>query len=323
MAKQLNEITACIDKELKEFEKMFSDCFEFENSSLKSMLSYVLSMKGKRVRPILTFLVAASIGKINTQTKKSAVIIELLHTASLLHDDVIDASSLRRGRKTLNALWDNRSAILIGDYLYGKALSLIETQEDFNLMPVYAMIAMDLPSGEIKEEDSTKEKDISLDKYLQVIYEKTASLIEASVLSAYISNDTKQVSREQMQELGHCIGMAFQIKDDILDYSENTGKEKGKDLKEKKITLPFIYYFRSLNEQEQEETLDFLFSEDKDEKEIERFIFLLSESGAVKQAEEKMEYYTQRAESIISLMPDNVYSRSLLDLVSYLTKREH
>ncbi len=321
MSKTLSEITDCIQQELNNFEKMFSSCFSSNNSSLDSMLGYVVSLKGKRIRPIITILSALTFGKATQQTFRSAVIVELLHTASLLHDDVIDESELRRGKKTLNALRGNHSAILAGDYLYGKALSLLRTQEDFNLMPIYAKIAMDLPQGELREDEVTQNKDTSKDLYLKVIYEKTASLIEASVLCGVSSCGNKDIDVEQLQVLGKAVGMAFQIKDDILDYHDNTGKEKGIDLKESKITLPLIYYMDSMEEKEKEEVISFLYSEEKTEEQIQALLRKVDNSGAIQRAEKTMSSYTQQALDIIRTLPVNPYSQSLSDLVQYLINR--
>ncbi|MDO5759974.1 MAG: polyprenyl synthetase family protein [Bacteroidota bacterium] len=318
---KIEEITTCIHKDLNDFEKMFSDAFLQEKSALGSMLSYLSTLKGKRIRPMLTLLVAASFAQINVQTTRAAVIIELLHTASLLHDDVIDESLYRRNEKTLNAIWDNRASVLVGDYLYGKALSLIETKEDFNLMPVYAKIAMDLPKGEIREMEATNTKNGTIDRYLKIIYEKTASLIEASVMCGALSCGSKEIDMKVMQEFGHSIGMAFQIKDDLLDYLDNTGKEKGADIREKKMTLPFIYYMESIDKKEREETLSFLYSDKKEERQIENVIERISLSGAVERAQKDVEYYNQKARNIASHFPTNVYSTSLTKLVEYLTER--
>lgn len=325
MTRKLTEITNCIQKELKDFEEMFASCFSADNSSLDNMLKYIVSLKGKRIRPIITLLCALSFGKTTKQTFRSAIVVELLHTASLLHDDVIDQSSVRRGKKTLNARFDNHLAVLVGDYLYGKALSLLQTQEDFNLMPIFGKIATDLPQGEIREDEAINKKDTSIDFYLKVIYEKTASLIEASALCGACScekdNET-EINFQQIKELGKAIGMAFQIKDDILDYKDNTGKEKGIDIKEGKITIPLIYYIESVSEEEKEEILSMLYSPNKTEVMIKDLLQKVSDSGAIDRAEQTMISYSKQALNIINTFPKNIYSKSLGELVQYLTKRD-
>ena len=325
MTRKLTEITNCIQKELKDFEEMFASCFSADNSSLDNMLKYIVSLKGKRIRPIITLFCALSFGKTTKQTFRSAIVVELLHTASLLHDDVIDQSSVRRGKKTLNARFDNHLAVLVGDYLYGKALSLLQTQEDFNLMPIFGKIATDLPQGEIREDEAINKKDTSIDFYLKVIYEKTASLIEASALCGACScekdNET-EINFQQIKELGKAIGMAFQIKDDILDYKDNTGKEKGIDIKEGKITIPLIYYIESVSEEEKEEILSMLYSPNKTEVMIKDLLQKVSDSGAIDRAEQTMISYSKQALNIINTFPKNIYSKSLGELVQYLTKRD-
>lgn len=325
MTRKLTEITNCIQKELKDFEEIFASCFSADNSSLDNMLKYVVSLKGKRIRPIITLFCALSFGKTTKQTFRSAIVVELLHTASLLHDDVIDQSSVRRGKKTLNARFDNHLAVLVGDYLYGKALSLLQTQEDFNLMPIFGKIATDLPQGEIREDEAINKKDTSIDFYLKVIYEKTASLIEASALCGACScekdNET-EINFQQIKELGKAIGMAFQIKDDILDYKDNTGKEKGIDIKEGKITIPLIYYIESVSEEEKEEILSMLYSPNKTEVMIKDLLQKVYDSGAIDRAEQTMISYSKQALNIINTFPKNIYSKSLGELVQYLTKRD-
>lgn len=318
---KIEEITTCIQKDLHDFEEMFSNAFSQEKSALGDMLTYLLTLKGKRIRPMLTLLVAASFAKISVSTIRTAVIIELLHTASLLHDDVIDESFYRRNEKTLNAIWDNRASILVGDYLYGKALALIKTQEDFNLMPVFAKIAMDLPKGEIGEMEVTNTKSTSKDQYLKIIYEKTASLIEASTMCGALTCKAQNIDLDKIRELGHNIGMAFQIKDDLLDYLENTGKKKGADIREKKITLPLIYYMETLTEKEKEETLSFLYSDKKEQKEIDLLIEKITQSGVISRSQQEVDYYSTRAKNIVSTFPKNIYSQSLIKLVEYLTER--
>lgn len=325
MTNKLTEITNCIQRELKDFEDMFASCFSADNSSLDNMLKYVVSLKGKRIRPIITILCALTFGKATKQTFRSAIITELLHTASLLHDDVIDESTVRRGKRTLNASFNNHLAILVGDYLYGKALSLLQTQEDFNLMPIFGKIAMDLPQGEIREDEATDKKDTSLDFYLKVIYEKTASLIEASVLCGACSceKDSKEeINIQQIKDFGKAIGMAFQIKDDVLDYKDNTGKEKGIDIKESKITIPLIYYLESVDEEEKAEVLSMLYSSEKTDEMIKDLLQKVCDSGAIDRAEQTMNSYSEQALNIISTFPKNIYSQSLFELVQYLTRRD-
>lgn len=322
MTKSLTDITLCISKELQDFENRFSQCLsDNEDKALNAVLRYAFGMKGKRVRPMLAMLVAGALGKITEQTMRGALIVELLHTASLLHDDVLDNSSKRRDQETINSIWGNHVAILTGDYLYGRALSLIKTQEDFNLMPVYAKIAMDLPKGEMSEVQATNNTDTSITTYLKVIYDKTASLIEAAVLTGILSCQGDLSQEDNIRELGKSIGIAFQIKDDMLDYSENTGKKAGIDIQEKKITLPLIYYMEQSSEEERERILEFIYSDSKTETEIEEFVRKVANSGAMLKVEEVLKEHSQKALDILGNLPKNQYTEALFDLVQYLIFR--
>ncbi|MCF0210827.1 MAG: polyprenyl synthetase family protein [Bacteroidales bacterium] len=323
MEKNLKNITSCIEKDLEDFEQRFSKCLsDKEDSTLHQILRYAFDMKGKRIRPVLAMLVAGGLGQITEQTKRASLIVELLHMASLLHDDVLDNSNKRRGKQTINSLWGNHVAILVGDYMYGRALSLINTREDFNLMPIYAKIAMDLPKGEIDEMESTEKTDTSVETYLKVIYNKTASLIEASVLAGLVSSGADAKYEEQIRELGKSIGIAYQIKDDMLDYKNNTGKQQGIDIQEKKITLPLIYFLEQSSETEKEKILEFVYSDQKTQEETDSFVARISQSEAMKKVEADLEYHSRKALQIAESLPQNAYTMALTQLVQYLIFRE-
>ena len=323
MDNKLKDITLCLADEMAEFENLFSKCFFTDDKLLNSILAYTCSLKGKRIRPLLIFLIAKTFGKVTDQTFRSAVIIELLHTASLLHDDVIDNSLLRRNNQTVNALFGDKAAILCGDYLYGQALATIKTQEDFNLMDVFARIALQLPQGEMKETDVTANKDLDITSYLSVIHYKTASLISAAAECGARTCGNQNLNYSNIATLGQNIGMAFQVRDDILDYDENNsmGKGLGNDIREKKITLPFINYLQTLNTNQKEETVEFFFSDNKAQSDIENFIRLVNQSGAVEKTYKMQKEYSDKALKEVDLMPLNDYSVNLRALVQYLTIR--
>ncbi|MBP3253413.1 MAG: polyprenyl synthetase family protein [Bacteroidales bacterium] len=323
MEKNLADITQCLSKELSSFENLFKDCFHSGNALLDSVLSYTSSLKGKRIRPILTFLTAEIFGKITERTFRSAVIIELLHTASLLHDDVIDNSRKRRNNSTVNALFGDRIAILAGDFLYGKALAAINTKEDFMLMDVFSKIAMLLPQGEVQETDVTNSRDLSEESYVNVIYNKTASLISAAVECGASTCMNPNVDINQLAEFGKNIGMAFQIKDDILDYdfADTVGKGTGNDIREKKITLPFIYCLQTLNEDKRNSALDLFFKDNKTDGEVQHLIRLVQDSGAVERTDKIQKDYSCKALKAVDNMPLNDYSVCLRELVQYLIIR--
>ena len=309
---------------MQEFETLFNNCFSSEDKLLNDILVYTNSMKGKRIRPLLIFLTAKTFGNITEQTFRSAVIIELLHTASLLHDDVIDNSGLRRNNRTVNALFGDKAAILVGDYLYGKALATIKTEEDFLLMNVFSRIALQLPQGEIKETDVTFNKDTDLSTYLNVIYYKTASLISAATECGARTCRNPNINVQEMTLLGENIGMAFQIRDDILDYDENNlmGKGLGNDIKEKKITLPFIYYLETLDKKRKEEMIELFFSDNKSDEDIHSIIDNVRKSGVIEKSIERQKEYSEKALKCVDTMPLNDYSVQLRALVQYLTIRK-
>jgi octaprenyl-diphosphate synthase len=324
MGKELSEIKACIEKDMQRFEQEYKQCFLSGESLLDKILSYSYSQKGKHIRPIISCLVANVFGKVTEKTIRSSVIIELLHTASLLHDDVIDDSNTRRNQKTVNFIWDNKTAILVGDYIYGKCLSMIKTQDDFNLMPVYATVGEYLPMGELGEKEMSDSLNTKINSYLEVIKQKTAVLIKAAAKIGALTCEEKEVDVENVGDFGESVGMAFQIKDDILDFTLNneSGKGVGNDIKEKKITLPLIYYIDTLNEKDKEEVLSFIEKENKEEKEIKDLIIKVNESKAIKQAEKTLEEYSSRAKHLLTFMPKNIYTETLNDLVQYLIDRK-
>ena len=320
---KLQNITSGLLEEMAKFEKLFKANFSSSDELLNNVLTYTYSLKGKRIRPLLAFLIAKIFGKVTDQTFRSAVIIELLHTASLLHDDVIDNSKLRRNNQTINSLFGDKTAILVGDYLYGKALATISTKEDFILMDVFAKIALQLPRGEIKETDVTTNKDTDLTTYLKVIHYKTASLISAAVECGARSCQNPDMDINELVLLGGSIGMAFQIRDDILDYDESNlaGKGLGNDIREMKITLPFIYYLETLTEKGKSEMLELFFDTNKEDRDVKTIISKVCESGAIERTIEKQKEYSDKAFKIIDNMPLNDYSVDLRALVQYLTIR--
>jgi octaprenyl-diphosphate synthase len=323
MDAKLKDIISCLSKEMEIFEEKFKENFVSSDNLLGGLLNYENAKKGKRIRPLLIFLIAKTFGQITLQTYRSAIIIELLHTSSLLHDDVIDESLTRRDKRTINSLFGNKIAILVGDYLYGKALATIETKEDFSLMDVFSRIALQLPQGEIKEEETNKDKSIDFEAYMQIIYYKTASLISAATECGARTCGNESVDREKLALLGKNIGMAFQIRDDILDYtpSNKMGKGVGNDIRERKITIPYIYYLNTLSEEKKEESMEEFFALEKTEQEINNIIDKVNKSGAMDKAIELQERYSKAALEIVDSMPLNEYSVALRALVQYLTIR--
>ncbi|MDD2192390.1 MAG: polyprenyl synthetase family protein [Bacteroidales bacterium] len=320
---QIKNITYPIRDYLDLFDKRFSESLELEGFFIDDIIKYILEKRGKKIRPILTFLAAKISGGITSQTIRCALILELLHTASLVHDDVIDESDKRRGRKTLNRIWGNDTAVLFGDYLYGKCLELIETQSDFNLLPKFAKIGSELPLGELLQKQVAEGIDYSEETYYKVIGKKTAAMMEASAeLGAISSGATKEVVNS-LKNFGFYMGLAFQVRDDILDFSPefNTGKPYGNDIKEKKKTLPLIYLLDASNEEERKEILKFVNQEEKSDKEILELIEEVNKGGYLEKANEKVQSFCKLAEIQLNDFKDSESKTGLIDLLYSLANR--
>ncbi|MEE0947884.1 MAG: polyprenyl synthetase family protein [Bacteroidales bacterium] len=320
----LEAISLCVKEEFVSFENRFRDCMPCGEGTIGLLTEHVLSQKGKRLRPLVSFLVAKACGQVTESTYRAAIILELLHTASLVHDDVLDESDLRRDKPTINRLWGNKTAILFGDYIYGKCLHLIETKKDFELLEIYSKVARELPQGELLQKDISESQDYGKESYFRVIDRKTASLFGAS---AYIGAKTATEEKDysfDAEQFGRLLGRAFQIRDDMLDFDMSSigGKGFGNDIKEKKITLPLIFLLESLNESDREYLLGFIAREDKTEREIKALIEAVCESDCLDKSEEEVRRYSLLAKEHLQLLPDNEYRKKLEELTDYLVLRK-
>ncbi|MDR1847486.1 MAG: polyprenyl synthetase family protein [Bacteroidales bacterium] len=323
MTENLYSVTNCINQELNDFEQRIESCFSKESSLLRTMIDYWFAKKGKRIRPALTLLTSCMLGKPSESTYKGSLILELIHTASLIHDDVLDQSHLRRGQSTINNLWGNNAAILLGDYLYGKCMEFVVTQEDFALVPIYSHIATSLPKGELLQKSVAENGSYDEKDYFDIIYYKTATLLEAACeIGVKTCGNTKSLQR--MKDAGKYIGIAFQIKDDILDFQldNNSDKPRGNDLKEKKITLPTIFYLQQLKENERHAALAFILSNEKTDNDLHTFIQKVHLSRSIQKAQEVAEDYSRQALDLVMREQENEYRNQLLQLIKYLTNRQ-
>ncbi len=319
----LKHIEGCVEGHLDLFERKFSECLPEREGTLGRLSEYVTKKKGKRLRPLVALLVAEACGGVCDATFRSALILELLHTASLVHDDVIDESELRRGAATVNSKWDNRTAILLGDYIYGRCLRMIETKEDFKLLGIYAKIAMELPKGEILQKDASEASNYDEDSYFEIIDGKTASLFGAS---AYLGAKTAKGEKDYStwaEEFGRLLGRAFQIKDDILDLSLDcsTGKPCANDIREKKITLPLIYLLNEVSAEKKEQILAFISQDKKSEADIHLLISHLHTTDCILRAEKEVQRYSREAMQALQSLPQNDYRKKLEDLTELLVLR--
>lgn len=321
----IKDIAKIIENELSTFETMYQDCKKTDIEMLSDILSYSLSQKSKKIRPLITLLVAKACGGVSDSTFRSAIIVELLHTASLAHDDVLDNSDLRRNQPTINAKWGNNAAILYGDYLFGKSLQLIHTKEDFELLPIYSKIARELPMGELLQKDVLEKGVISRQAYFNVIDYKTSSLLGAS---AYIGAKTAISNKDYTQyaeEFGRLLGRAFQIKDDILDLelSQINGKKCGNDIKECKFTLPILDYIDSLDESVKLNVINFVKQENKSDEEVLKLVLDITKSDCLKKTEEQVKYYSNKAKEVLMNLPENQSREALEQLVEQLVERNN
>ncbi len=316
-------IEQCVKEEFADFECRYLNCLPQGEGTLGLLADYVLNQKGKRLRPLLSILLAKTCGRVTEATFRAAIILELLHTASLVHDDVLDQSNVRRGKPTVNSKWDNRTAILFGDYVYGRCLNLIETKEDFELLGIYSKIAMELPMGEFLQKDVSESQDCSKETYFEIIDRKTASLFGASAfVGAKTAEGEKDYSKEA-EKFGRLLGRAFQIKDDILDLdiNSNSGKGYGNDIKEKKITLPIIFLLESLSEEEKKQLLEFIARDEKTDKQIRKLIEALHGTNCLQKASEVVEQYSKMAIEQLDTLPKNDYRIKLGELTESLISR--
>lgn len=324
----INQIKAAVAEELAIFESRLRSSLNTETLSLESVITYLLHSQGKRMRPLLVLLTAKLFGPVPERAYTAAVLIENFHSASLLHDDVIDDSANRRGHPTINVKWESKIAILTGDFLLSKMLTLSVDCEEYDLLHDAAAIVTAMSEGEILQITKSQTLDITEEEYYDVIYKKTASLIALCTKVGAIVGKASPREIEQLWQFGKSLGMAFQIKDDLLDFSKTffpgkTGKKRGNDLKEQKITLPLIYALRQSSDKEREEVLDILKKgTDITEDEIESVSRFVDVQGGFTYAKQKMAELKADAESCLKPFADNPLSPILKQLLAYIIERD-
>ncbi len=324
MAKDLLED---IKEPVKEYLLSFDDMYETytENSVelIKKLSSYIHSSKGKQIRPILTLLSAGLHGQINDGTLRAALSLELLHTATLAHDDVVDNSYLRRHKDTINAIWGNKIAILTGDYFLTVLLSILIRNNDFDTLAVVSEAARQIIEGEFLQQQKSLQFDYSEENYFDVICKKTAVLIGACCETGALSVGTGKEMRARMYEIGRLLGLAFQIKDDILDYSidSKTGKLPGNDIKELKFTLPLIYHFQTISSEERQKLLHDLKTKNSEENFVNYLINSVISSGGLAYAEKRMNEICEEVREKISGFPSSIYKEAFMNAVDYISIR--
>ncbi|MGQ8335641.1 polyprenyl synthetase family protein [Sunxiuqinia sp. A32] len=317
-------IKAPIKDELKEFENYFKKTIQSDIPLLSLIINYILRKKGKQMRPMFVFLTAKMCGEFNETSYMAASSIELLHTATLVHDDVVDESYERRGSFSINALWKNKLAVLVGDYILAKGLLLNLDNNKYSFLQLISRSVKDMSEGEILQMRKSRKLDIDFDTYFEIIQKKTASLIATSMAIGAASVTEDQEMVEQMFQIGLDVGIAFQIKDDIFDYQAKglLGKPTGNDIKEKKITLPLLYVLSKSDEKEKRRILRQVKRKNKNTAKVQELVNLVVDRGGLDYAKEQMNFYKDRALTKIMQLPESDSRNSLVELVNYVTTRK-
>ena len=312
-----------LQEELFVFDKYLQESIKNKNPQLSEMISYVFSSNGKRLRPTLVLMTAKACGKIIPETYHGAVTIELLHTATLVHDDVIDRSDLRRGKRSMNAVYDNTRAVLVGDYLLSTALAESVKTKNLEIVKIISELGQNLASGELAQYSLASEVIIDEDAYFEVIDKKTASLIRASLAIGAITGGAEKELISQFIRIGTILGICFQIKDDIFDYYKvDVGKPTGKDIREGKITLPLIYALKNAPESESASMLQILNSREYSEENIERLLEFAKKYKGIDDANQKIDVLLEEAEQIISgFLYDSDIKMYMKMFLTYLRNR--
>jgi octaprenyl-diphosphate synthase len=320
----MQEIKKYLQFELKEFESTFNKAVESNVSLLDKIMKYIVKTKGKQLRPMFVILSAKLCGQINDKTFRAASLIELLHTATLVHDDVVDDSSKRRGFFSINALWKNKIAVLVGDYLLSKGLLLSLNNKDFRILEILATAVKEMSEGELLQAEKARKLDITEDIYFNIIRCKTASLISSACGAGAFSVNENEEETALLQKFGEKVGIAFQIKDDLFDYGkEDVGKPTGNDIKEKKMTLPLIYTLNNCDKATKSKIINIFKNANKKKNEISFIIETVINHRGIKYAEEKMDEYIRDAFEILNQFPDNEAKQYLIKLVNYTTERKY
>ena len=313
-----------IAAELATFEEKFAQSVKSQKPTLDRIMKFIIKRKGKQLRPMFVFLSAKLHGTINESTYRAAALVELLHTATLVHDDVVDESLERRGFLSINALWKNKIAVLVGDYLLSKGLLLSTEAGDFKHLHILSEAVKQMSEGELLQLEKARNLNLKEEVYFEIIKGKTASLLSsACAVGAWSTSNNEDITRK-MKMFGEKTGIAFQIKDDLFDYgSDNVGKPTGNDLKEKKLTLPLIYTLNNISDSEKRKIIYIIKNQNRNKQKIKYVLDKVVETGGIQYAVSKMEQYRNEALEILFEFPDNEVRKGLEELVRYTTDRNY
>lgn len=320
---KLNDIKAPIREHIDGFEKYFRSSMKSNVPLLDKVTRYILKRKGKQMRPMFVFLSASMCGGVNESTYRAAALIELLHTATLVHDDVVDDSNERRGFFSINALWKNKIAVLVGDYLLSRGLLLSVNNNDHELLKIVSNAVKEMSEGELLQIEKARRLDIQEDIYFDIIRKKTASLIASCCACGAQSAGSSSETVEKMRDFGEKVGIAFQIKDDLFDYEQSnaTGKPSGIDIKEKKMTLPLIYLLNHSDPSTRKQIIRNVKRHSDNGQKVSDIINQVNSNGGIEYARNKMLRYREDALNILKTFPESEYSKALENLVLFTTER--
>lgn len=320
----LEEIRRPILPEMQQFEKHFHEAMKSNVPLLNIITNYILRRKGKQIRPMFVFLAAGLTGGVTPSTYNAASLIELLHTATLIHDDVVDESYERRGFFSINALWKSKVSVLLGDYLLSKGLLLAVEQKEHELLKLVSEAVREMSEGELLQIQKSRKLNITRDEYLEIIRKKTATFFAACTACGAWSSSQDPVLTEKLKLFGEKAGMAFQIKDDLFDYQKKglIGKPTGNDIKEKKFTLPLIHALENCTDSERKRIIKIIKKHNNNAKKVQEVIeFAISNKG-LEYSEGKMMEYRDEALELLKELPDNEHNASLNKLVNYIVERK-
>ena len=324
MSKTSDLIKAPIADEMKIFEVKFFESMKSNVALLDRITYYIVRRKGKQMRPMFVFLIAKMLGEINEKTYRAASFIELIHTATLVHDDVVDDSHLRRGFFSLNAIWKNKIAVLVGDYFLSKTLIISTRNKDFDLLETVSVAIQELSEGELLQIEKARKLDITEEVYFEIIRMKTATLIAACCKAGALSVGSDEEMAAKMHKFGELVGIAFQIKDDLFDYTTSNaiGKPVGIDIKEQKMTLPLIYTLNTATPDKKKWLINSVKRHNNNKKRVREVIDFVKQNGGIEYTQQMMKKYSDDALAILKDFPDNESRRSLELMVQYVMERE-
>ena len=318
----IDEIMAPIENEMKEFDIHFSSQLKSKVPLIDKITNYIIKRKGKQLRPMFLFLTAKMLGEITHKTYQAASLVELLHTATLVHDDVVDDANERRGFFSINALWKNKIAVLVGDYMLSRILLLSIENKNIRVLEIVARAVREMSEGVLLQIEKARTLDITEEIYFEVIRKKTASLI-ATVCEAASASVDREDQANNMREFGELVGLAFQIKDDLFDYGtgEDIGKPTGLDIRERKMTLPLIYALKNADKKTKRDLIYIIKNKNEERKEVEKAVLIVKNSGGLAYASDKMHELKNKALLLLKDIPNSEAKTALIGLVNYTIER--